>query len=136
MIPPMSLLMLAAVTPDDVEIQIIDERFEMIDFDQIVDLVGISVVTKTADRAYKIAGQFRKRGIKVIMGGIHPTVLPKESIQFADVVVIGEGERYGQKYWMILREECWRLFITAAMPMILLSIRGQKDQHYLIQNNI
>ncbi len=97
MIPPMSLLMLAAVTPDDVEIQIIDERFEMIDFDQIVDLVGISVVTKTADRAYKIAGQFRKRGIKVIMGGIHPTVLPKESIQFADVVVIGEGEKVWPK---------------------------------------
>ncbi|OGO28396.1 MAG: hypothetical protein A2Z16_09080 [Chloroflexi bacterium RBG_16_54_18] len=90
--PPLSLLMLAAVTPPGVEVKILDERLEDIDFDEETDLVGISVVTRAAPRAYLIASEYHKRGIKVVLGGIHPSALPKEALQHADALVIGEGE--------------------------------------------
>jgi len=90
--PPLSLLMLAAVTPPDIEIKIIDDRLEGINFEEPVDLVGISVVTRSAQRAYQVASEYRKRGVKVVLGGIHPTALPEEASQYADSVVLGEGE--------------------------------------------
>lgn len=91
--PSLSLLMLAAVTPPDIEVQIIDERFDEIDFDEYVDLVGITVTTRAVSRAQKIAIEYRKRGVTVVVGGIHPSVMPDESSRYADVVVIGEGEK-------------------------------------------
>jgi radical SAM superfamily enzyme YgiQ (UPF0313 family) len=90
--PPLSLLMLGAVTPPDIEVQIIDERLNEIDFKQQVDLVGITVTTRVAPRAYEIADEYRQRGVTVVLGGIHPTALPQEAIQHADAVVVGEGE--------------------------------------------
>ncbi|MCL4517751.1 MAG: B12-binding domain-containing radical SAM protein [Thaumarchaeota archaeon] len=91
--PPLALLMLGAVTPPDIEVQIIDDRLNEIDFDQQVDLVGISVTaTMAAPRAYEIANEYHRRGVTVVMGGIHPTALPQEAIQHADSVVMGEGE--------------------------------------------
>jgi radical SAM superfamily enzyme YgiQ (UPF0313 family) len=57
-----------------------------------VDLVGITVLSKTALRAYKIADAYRKTGIPVVLGGIHPTALPDEAKGHADSVVIGEAE--------------------------------------------
>lgn len=91
-IPPMVLLSLAAVTPASVDLIVVDERIQDVDFEMDVDLVGISVITLTAFRAYDIASRFRKRGIPVVFGGIHPTVLPAEALQYADAVVVGEGE--------------------------------------------
>jgi len=92
-IPPMALLSLAAVTPPEVTLTIVDERIQSIDFDMDVDLVGLSIITITACRAYDIAARFRQRGIPVVFGGIHATVLPEECLQHGDAVVIGEGER-------------------------------------------
>src|SRR5262249_52667896 len=57
-----------------------------------VDLVGISVDSKTARRAYAIATAYRRRGVKVVMGGIHPTACPEEALQYADAVVVREAE--------------------------------------------
>ena len=91
-IPPMALLSLGAVTPPWVELSIVDERLEPVDFDMPVDLVGISVITLTAYRAYHIADRFRAMGVKVVIGGIHATVLPQEALRHADAVVVGEGE--------------------------------------------
>ena len=90
--PPLSLLVLAAVTPPHVEIQIIDERVEPICFDDDVDLVGITINTRSASRAYEIADKYRQRGVTVAAGGIHPSVMPDEVLEHVDVVVIGEGE--------------------------------------------
>jgi radical SAM superfamily enzyme YgiQ (UPF0313 family) len=90
--PPMSLLMLAAVTPPGIEVLIIDERLEDINFNLNVDLVGITVVTRIAYHAYDIADRFRKQGVSVVLGGIHPTLLPFEALQHANSVVRGEGE--------------------------------------------
>ncbi len=91
-LPPLNLLYLAALTPKDVEVTIIDEHVDKIDFEKEVDLVGITSLTATAPRAYEIADEFRKRGIKVVLGGIHPSVVPQEAVQHADTVVIGEAE--------------------------------------------
>ncbi len=90
--PQASLPLLAALTPSRHEVTIIDERLENIDFDKKWDVVGITVMTATASRAYYIADEFRKRGTKVVLGGIHPTALPDEAIKHADSIVIGEAE--------------------------------------------
>ena len=60
--------------------------------DEEVDLVGITVITDLALRAYHIAKLYRQRGVRVVMGGIHPTVMPQEALQHADAVVVGEAE--------------------------------------------
>ncbi len=104
LIPPMSLLSLAAVTPREVELTIVDERIQPIDYGVETDLVGISIITVTACHAYDIAARFRRRGIPVVFGGIHATVLPEESLQHGDAVVVGEGERV----WPRLLEDASR----------------------------
>lgn len=90
--PPLAPAMLAALTPKGAEITITDENVTRVDMDKDVDLVGITVITSTANRAYEIADGYRKRGVKVVLGGIHPSVLPDEAGRHADAVVIGEAE--------------------------------------------
>jgi radical SAM superfamily enzyme YgiQ (UPF0313 family) len=88
----LALPTIAALTPEDVEVNITDENVEEINFDKDVDLVGVTCNTWLAPRAYEIANEFRKRGVTVVLGGIHPSMLPYEAIQHADAVVIGEAE--------------------------------------------
>jgi radical SAM superfamily enzyme YgiQ (UPF0313 family) len=92
MVPHLGLATVAALTPDDVEVSLTDERLTPVDFQKDADLVGISVITTTAPRAYEIAEGFRSRGGKVVLGGIHPSLLPEEAMQHADAVVVGEAE--------------------------------------------
>jgi radical SAM superfamily enzyme YgiQ (UPF0313 family) len=92
LVPPLGLAMVAALTPPDVEVSLTDENVAAIDFQEKTDLVGITVLTITAQRAYEIADIFRARGIKVVLGGIHASFLPDEASQHADSVVIGEAE--------------------------------------------
>jgi len=89
---PLNLAMLASITPSDIEISVIDDAVEKINFDEQVDLVGISYTTTVVPRAYEIAAEYRKRGVKVILGGTHPTLIPQEAIKHADSVCIGEAE--------------------------------------------
>ncbi len=91
-LPPIALPLLAAVTPPGVEVHLIDEAVEDVDLNLEADLVGLSVMTATAPRAYQIADHFRSRGIKVVTGGVHPSTLPDEALRHSDAVVIGEGE--------------------------------------------
>ncbi len=90
--PRLSLTTLASLVPQEDEVTIIDETVDNIDFDMDVDLVGISVMTYHAPRAYTISQRFRKRGVKVVLGGIHPSAMPAEAGLHADSVVIGEAE--------------------------------------------
>ncbi len=83
---------IAALTPPDVDVSLTDENVSTVDLEKKVDLIGITALTYTAPRAYKIADAFRARGVKVVMGGIHPSALPEEVSQHADAVVIGEAE--------------------------------------------
>lgn len=92
-IQKVSLPLLAALTPAGHEVKIVDESFAPDDFNENVDLVGITVLTELALSAYRVADAYRRRGVKVVMGGIHSTVLPEEALQHADAVVVGEGDK-------------------------------------------
>ena len=92
---PLTLTTLASLVPQDIaaDIRIVDEGVGQIDPDRIeADLVGISAITGTAPRAYEIAGRLRARGIPVVLGGVHPTLVPDEAIRFADSIVVGYAE--------------------------------------------
>src|SRR5438105_8352852 len=89
---PLSMALLASLTPPGSEVRFYDDRLDEIPFDEPTDLVAISVETFTALRAYKIARQFRARGVPVVMGGYHATLLPEEVAQEADAVVVGDAE--------------------------------------------
>jgi radical SAM superfamily enzyme YgiQ (UPF0313 family) len=88
----LNLPYIAAVTPPGVEVKIVDEAFDQINFEEKVDLVGITAQTPVAPRAYQIADEFKRRGIPVVMGGVHASMLPQEALQHVDAVVVGEGE--------------------------------------------
>lgn len=89
---PLNLGVLAGLTPPDVDIVMYDDRMESIPYDEPTDLVAITVETYTARRAYEIAAEFRCRGVRVIMGGMHPTLLPEEAAQHADSLYLGDAE--------------------------------------------
>ncbi len=91
-LPSLSLQQVAAVVPPSWEVTLVDEVQEDIPWDQSYDLVGITAMTHQATRAYEIADRFRVQGIPVVMGGIHPSVLPEEALTHADAVVVGEAE--------------------------------------------
>lgn len=88
-LPPATL---AGLTPKEWEVKFYDDRMEDIPFDEPTDVVAISVETYTAKRAYQIASEYRKRGIPVIMGGFHATLVPDEVSEYAEAIVIGEAE--------------------------------------------
>jgi radical SAM superfamily enzyme YgiQ (UPF0313 family) len=92
MIPQLALYILKGLTPAGHNVKIIEEEVETIDFGEECDLVGISCMTANAPRAYELCKEFKNRGRTVIIGGVHPTILPDEALQYADCVVIGEGE--------------------------------------------
>jgi radical SAM superfamily enzyme YgiQ (UPF0313 family) len=88
----LNLPYVAGVTPPDVEVKIVDEAFQKVDFDEKVDLVGITAQTPVVPRAYEIAEEFKKRGVPVVMGGVHASMLPEEALQHVDAVLVGEAE--------------------------------------------
>jgi len=90
--PPLNICILAALTPEGVEVALTDENNEAIDYEEEVDLVAITSMTCTAPRMYEIAYNFRNRGICVVLGGTHITALPEEAVQHADAIVLGEAE--------------------------------------------
>ncbi len=88
----LALPTVAALTPDEHEVTLLDDRYMHVDFDEPVDLVGLTAMTCYANRAFEIADEFRKRGVPVVMGGPHATLAPYESLEHVDAVVIGEAE--------------------------------------------
>ena len=93
---PLGLAYVAAATPPNWEVEIADENFDEIQFED-ADLVGITAFTSSIIRAYEIARIYRKRNTKVVIGGIHASMIPDEARQFADAVVVGEVEGIWQK---------------------------------------
>jgi len=89
--PPLSCAYVASVTPSTWEVKIADENFDKFEFEE-ADLIGITAFTSNINRAYEIARMYQKLKIKVIMGGIHVSMLPDEALRYADTVVIGEVE--------------------------------------------
>jgi radical SAM superfamily enzyme YgiQ (UPF0313 family) len=89
--PPLSLPYLAALTPPNYQIEVLDENIEAFEYRE-ADIVGITSFTASVYRAYQIAQIYQKQGITTVMGGIHVSMMPEEALQFCDAVVIGEAE--------------------------------------------
>jgi radical SAM superfamily enzyme YgiQ (UPF0313 family) len=89
---PLQLGVLAGLTPEHIDTVLYDDRMEDIPYDEPTDLVAITVETYTARRAYEISDEFRQRDVPVIMGGMHPSLIPEEAQQYADSIFIGDAE--------------------------------------------
>jgi radical SAM superfamily enzyme YgiQ (UPF0313 family) len=100
---PLTLTTLASLVPPELnaEVVLMDEGIRDIDPDIEVDLVAISAITGTAPRSYELARHFQQRGIKVVIGGVHATLMPDEVMQHADCTVVG----YAEETWpQLLRD--------------------------------
>lgn len=101
---PLTLTTLASLVPPEIpaEVDIFDEGVEEIDPDRIAaNLVGITVITGTAPRAYELSAQLRQRNVPVVLGGVHATLMPEEAMENADTVVTG----YAEESWpQLLRD--------------------------------
>ena len=91
---PLSLMVLAGLTPREWEVTIVDENLGPPDYSAMPrpDLVGITAFTSQANRAYEVAAHFRRLGVPVVMGGIHATMCLDEVMEHVDSVVTGEAE--------------------------------------------
>jgi radical SAM superfamily enzyme YgiQ (UPF0313 family) len=89
---PLQLGVLAALTPKDIDVVLYDDRMEKIPFDEPTDLAAITVETFTARRSYEISSEYAKRGVPVIMGGMHVKLLPEEVKEHCDSIMIGDAE--------------------------------------------
>ena len=93
LMPKLAGMILAALTPEKHSFIYLDDEIEKIEYDEIdADLIAITTMTVQANRAYQIAGEFRKKGITVVMGGIHAAVMSEEVAAHCDAIMIGEGE--------------------------------------------
>lgn len=92
---PLTLTTLASLVPEELgaTVTIVDEGIADVDLDVEADLVGISAITGTAPRSYELAAHYRRRGIPVVLGGVHPTLVPDEAARHADAVVVGYAEQ-------------------------------------------
>ena len=91
---PLSLMVLAGLTPPEWDISILDENRGAPDYPSMPrpDLVGVTAFTSQANRAYEVAAQFRRLGVPVVMGGIHASMCPDEAMERVDAIVTGEAE--------------------------------------------
>jgi len=89
---PLPIAVLAGLTPAGIDLDFYDDRMEAIPFDAPTDAVAIPIETYTAARSYQIASEYRRRGVPVIMGGFHATLVPEEVARYADAIVTGEAE--------------------------------------------
>ena len=91
---PLTLTTLAALIPEELkaQVQVYDEGIQEVPEILEADLVGLTVITGTARRAYELADAYRKRGMKVVLGGPHVTLMPDEAQQHADAVCVGYAE--------------------------------------------
>lgn len=90
--PALGIPIMASLSKKDHNVKLYDENIEDIDYDDNADLIAISFFTPQANFAYQIAQKFRKEGKTVIGGGMHPSLMPEEALQYFDSICIGEVE--------------------------------------------
>lgn len=105
---PLTVAVLKALTPNEVETELFDDRIELLDYETRTDLVAIVVETYTARRSYQIAAEFRRRGVPVVLGGYHVTLLPDEAARHADSIVVGNAEPVWARLLTDLHNGCLR----------------------------
>lgn len=141
MAPPLSLLVLGALTPDQHSVTITDENVERLDRADSPDLVGISVKADTAVRSQDIARTYRGRGIPVVFGGIYPTTCPDDCIDHADACVIGEAEEIWARLLQDAAAGCLKkIYRSDRPPDLRLSPTPRwnliAEKHYLYTNTL
>lgn len=109
-LPPLALAILNGLTPRHHDVRVVNDIVENIDFSSDYDLVAITAMTTQIGRAYQIADKFRETGVKVIIGGIHATVLPDEAKEHADSVVIGEADNIWEDILIDFEENQYKEF--------------------------
>lgn len=124
---PLSIAQLAGLTPDNIELKFFDDRLEEINYDETADLVAISVETYTSRKSYQISNEFRKRKVKVILGGFHPTLIPNEAIEYADSVLIGEAEGLWDKVLQDVKDNKLKKFYKSDVRPSLNGLRPKRD---------
>mgnify|MGYP006311493245 CR=1 FL=1 len=87
--PPLGLMTVAGSTPEKHNVTLLDDCVEEVDLEIDPDVVGLTAMTAAAPRAYEIADSFRRRGVPVVMGGLHASALPSEALEHVDSVVVG-----------------------------------------------
>jgi radical SAM superfamily enzyme YgiQ (UPF0313 family) len=90
-VPPLGLATNASYIPDRYDVMIVDENVKQAKYNG-ADLVAVTTNTITARRAYRLCEEFREKGVPIVLGGIHPSVMPEEASRYADAVVVGNGE--------------------------------------------
>ncbi len=131
------LTAVAALTPDEHEVQICDENVECLDMNTDAEVIGISFMTALAPRAYALAGEFRKRGKTVVAGGYHPTLCPEEASMHFDAVVAGDAEGIWPRLLEdIVSGELKKIYRSDGcrslerMPRPRRDLMGKKSRHY------
>lgn len=121
--PRLGLVYIAAATPPEWEVEILEGvNLTDINFNEEVDLVGFSVLTPFAEDTYKAASLFRNNGVRVVMGGVHPTLMPQEAKKYADAVVIGEGENIWPKVIDDFKNRSLKDFYNSDTPVDMASL--------------
>lgn len=119
---------LAALAPPHWRVEHVDEEVSPVDFDVQVDLVGITFHTPSAAHAYEVAARFRSRGIPVVLGGPHVTLLPEEAAQNADVIFVGEAEGLWEKFLLAFERGCHqKIYQSAVVPGLERVPQARKD---------
>lgn len=141
--PSLALPIIASLTDSDIEVSILDEKNEVIDFNMEVNVVGISFKSMTAKRAYEIADKFRAKGVKIIMGGVHASLLPDEAVKHADSVVVGEAENTWQMVIKDIKANRLKRFYSSLEKVDLKTVplprfdllQNDKYLHHAIQSS-
>jgi radical SAM superfamily enzyme YgiQ (UPF0313 family) len=119
---------LAALTPPPWQVDHVDEEVDPIDFDARADLVGITFHTPSAQHAYEIADRFRARGIPVVLGGPHVTLVPQEAAGHADVIFVGEAESTWPQFLAAFgRGQQQRIYQADLVPSLAHVPQARKD---------
>jgi radical SAM superfamily enzyme YgiQ (UPF0313 family) len=138
-IPQLTLPILTGLTPHEHDVLMVEDEYERLPLDEHWDAVGITAVTATAPRAYELACLFRQRGAKVILGGIHPSVLPGEAARYADAVVVGEAEGVWEQILDDVKRNRLREFYYNSQPDISqspLPVRKRQRSLFGIQSYV
>jgi radical SAM superfamily enzyme YgiQ (UPF0313 family) len=120
---PLTFAILAGLLPKGDRAVLYDYRLESIQFDEAADLVAINVEVYTARRAYEIAAEYRKRGVSVVLGGCHASMVPEEAAAFADAVVIGDAERSWPQLIEDARRGCLQPVYREDKPAIIRGVQ-------------
>jgi radical SAM superfamily enzyme YgiQ (UPF0313 family) len=123
---PLSLGIIAALTPDNWKVKIIDENFREFRFYH-ADLVGFTAFSSTVSRAYDLAQIYRDNGIPTVIGGIHASMCPEEASMFVDTVVTGEAESVWPQVIKDFENQTLQKIYKGDLPGLIKSPKPRRD---------